>query len=62
MSLLVEQYLVAVVAVVVLADDNVAHPATGSHIIGMAVDGDAVLRIAPQAALADEAVHAGKLP
>ena len=44
MPLLVEQYLVAVVAVVVLADDDVAHPAARSHILGMAVYGDTVFR------------------
>ena len=61
-SLLVEQNLVAVVAIVVLADDDVVHPATGSHILGVAVDGDAILRVAPQATFADEAAHTGNLP
>ena len=59
---LVEQYLVAVVVVVVLADDDAAHPAIRRYVAGVAVDGDAVYRIMPQATPADEAVHTDELP
>ena len=59
---LVEQYLVTMVVVVVLADDDAAHPAIRCYVAGVAVDGDAVYRIVPQATRANEAVHTEELP
>ena len=62
MAALVEQYLVTMVVVVALADDDMAHPTAGSNIVSMAVDGDAVFHITPQTSLADVVVHTDKLP
>jgi hypothetical protein len=57
-----EQYLVAMVLIVVLADDDMAHPTAWSHDIGMTVNNETILLIAPEAIFANEVMHTGKLP
>jgi hypothetical protein len=62
-SFLVEKDFVAVVGIVLLADDDGAHPAAWLDIVGVAVDGDAaILLVFPQCATSYESFHVDELP
>ena len=61
-TLFVQENLMAMFAVILLADDNAIHPTAWSDFIGVAVDDEAVHAVFPQTAPTHQKVHADELP
>ena len=61
-SLFVEQDFPSMLFVVLLADDDAAHPTAWSDIVSMAIDGEAILLLFPHTSTTHQHTHANKLP
>ena len=60
--LLMQQNLVAVIAIVLMADDDIVHPTAWGDFSCMAIDGEAVYLVFPYASATHQHPHVDKLP
>ena len=60
--LFVQENLMAMFAVIPLADDNAIHPTAWSDVIGVAVDDEAIHLVFPQTASTHQKAHTDELP